>query len=168
MNCSRTRSAGIIATPDVLRTLDRRADPVEALWQAAQRLYRRMDGAYTRLDALLRQRPNDHKSISKAQGQAEALGQEYAELCERICKTDARTLKGVLAKLRCATHCVRDIVPPAKDLELVCDIELRLVFSLQRDLERILGAPCGTATPVDTPMASMSQRLKRESKAAPR
>jgi len=137
---SRTRSAGIIATPDTLRRLDRGADPVEPLWQAAQRLYRRMDGAYNRLDALLRQRPDDDKSISKAQCQADALGQEYAELCERICKTDARTLRGVLAKLRCAAQCVRDIVPPAKDPELACDIELRLVFSLHRDLERILDA----------------------------
>jgi hypothetical protein len=97
-----------------------------------------METAYDRLDALLRERPNNDQSISKAHAQAEALGSEYAELCERICKTKAPTLEGVLAKLRCAARCIRDTVPPANDPELTCDIELRLVFSLQRDLEWLL------------------------------
>ncbi|HTU00881.1 MAG TPA: hypothetical protein VMG58_03655 [Candidatus Sulfotelmatobacter sp.] len=97
-----------------------------------------MDAAYDRLDELLRERPTDDNSISKAHSEAEALGQEYAELCERMCKTDARTLEGVRAKLRCAARCIRDTVPPANDPELTCDIELRLVFSLERDLEKLL------------------------------
>jgi hypothetical protein len=137
MNRSRSRSAGVIAAPEA-RALYRTADPVVVLWEAVQRLHPRMDAAYDRLDALLRERPTDDHSISKAHGEAEALGQEYAELCERMCKTDARTLKGVRAKLRCAARCIRDTVPPANDPELTCDIELRLVFSLERDLEKLL------------------------------
>jgi hypothetical protein len=138
MNRSRTRSTGIVTTPDSLRTLYRATDPVIALWEAARHLYPRMETAYDRLDALLRERPNDDQSVRIAHDQAEALGHEYAELCERICKTKARTLEGVLAKLRCAARCIRDTVPPANDPELTCDIELRLVFSLQRDLEWLL------------------------------
>jgi hypothetical protein len=138
MNRSRTRSTGTATTPDTLGTLHRAADPVIALWDAARRLHPRMEAAYDRLDALLREHPNDDRSASKAHDQAEALGQEYAELCERICKTKAQTLEGVLAKLRCAARCIRDTVPPANDPERTCDIELRLVFSLQRDLEWLL------------------------------
>jgi hypothetical protein len=140
MNRSRTRSTRVITPPDTLRTLYRAADPIIALWEAAQRLYPRMETAYDQLDALLRERPNDDLSVSKAHDQAEALGQEYAEQCERICRTKARTLEGVLAKLRCAARCIRDTVPPANDPELTCDIELRLVFSLLRDLELLLAA----------------------------
>jgi len=47
------------------------------------------------------------------------------------------TLEGVLAKLRCATRCIRDIMPNGK-AELACDIELRLVFAVERDVERLL------------------------------
>ena len=127
MNRSRTRSTRGATTPNTLRTLYCAADPVIAFWEVARRLYPRMETAYDRLDALLRERPNDDQSISKAHAQAEALGSEYAELCERICKTKAPTLEGVLAKLRCAARCIRDTVPPANDPELRCDIELRLV-----------------------------------------
>jgi hypothetical protein len=138
MNRSRTRSTGAVTTPDTLRTLARPTDPVIALWEAARRLHPRMAAAYDQLDALLRERPSDDQSLSKAHDQAEALGREYAELCERVCKTKARTLEGVLAKIRCAARCIRDTVPPANNPELTCDIELRLVFSLQRDLEWLL------------------------------
>jgi hypothetical protein len=55
-----------------------------------------------------------------------------------LCNTEAHTFKGVLAKLRCAARCIRDTVPPTNDPKLTCDIELRLVFSLERDLERLL------------------------------
>jgi hypothetical protein len=44
----------------------------------------------------------------------------------------------VLAKLRCATRCIRDALPPAVDPESACDIELRFVFALERDVTRLL------------------------------
>jgi hypothetical protein len=138
MSQSRTRPTGAAIVPDGPRTPYRVADPVVALWGAAQRLRPRMDSAYNRVDALLRECPNDDESISKAHGKAETLGQEYTDLCERICNTEAHTFKGVLAKLRCAARCIRDTVPPTNDPKLTCDIELRLVFSLERDLEKLL------------------------------
>ncbi len=138
MSQSRTRSTGAVIMPDAPLTSYRVADPVVALWGAAQRLHPRMDAAYDRVDVLLRECPNDDESISKAHAEADTLGQEYTDLCERICQTEAHTFKGVLAKLRCAARCIRDTVPPAIDPELTCDIELRLVFSLERDLERLL------------------------------
>ncbi len=138
MNRSRTRSTGVVTTPDTQRTLYHAIDPVIALWEAARHLHPQMVAAYDRLDALLREPPNDHQPVTKAHDQAEALGQEYTELCERICKTKARTLEGVLAKLKCAARCIRDTVPPANDPALTCDIELRFVFSLEQDLEWLL------------------------------
>jgi len=138
MSHSRTRSTGTVILPDARRTPYRAADPVVALWGAAQRLHPRMDAAYDRVDSLFRERPNDDTSISKAHAEADRLGQAYTDLCERICRTEAHTFKGVLAKLRCAARCIRDTVPPTKDPELACDVELRLVFSLERDLERLL------------------------------
>ena len=44
----------------------------------------------------------------------------------------------MLAKLRCATRCIRDTVPEGKDPERVCDIELRFVFALERDVARLI------------------------------
>jgi hypothetical protein len=138
MSQSRARSTGAVIMPDGPRARYPAVDPVVALWGAARRLHSRMDAAYDRVDALLRERPNDDASISKAHAEADRLGQAYADLCERICMTEAPSLKGVLAKLRCAARCTRDTVPPTNDPELTCDIELRLVFSLERDLERLL------------------------------
>ena len=140
MNRSRTRSTGVVTRPDVLRTICHAADPVIAMWEAAQRLYLRMDAAYDRLDALLRECSRDDNSVGKAHARADALGREYAELCERICETQAQTWEGFLAKLRCAARCIRDAVPPANDPELTCDVELRFVFALERDLERLLAS----------------------------
>lgn len=97
-----------------------------------------MEAAYNRLDALLRECPHDDASISEAHADAEMLGRQYSDLCERICSTGARTLEGMRAKLRCAVRCIRDTVPPANEPEVKCDIELRLVFSLMRDLERLI------------------------------
>ena len=50
----------------------------------------------------------------------------------------ATSLEGVLAKLRCATGCIRDIAPEGKDPEKVCDIDLWFVFALERDIRRLL------------------------------
>jgi hypothetical protein len=138
MSQSRARSTGAVITPDGPRTRDLAVDPVVVLWRAARRLHSQMDAAYGRVDAQLRECPNDDESISKAHAEADRLGQAYTDLCERICRTEAHTLKGVLAKLRCAARCIRDTVPPTNDPEMTCDIELRLVFSLERDLERLL------------------------------
>jgi hypothetical protein len=138
MSQSRTRPTGAAITPDGPHTPYPAADPVVALWGAARRLHPRLDAAYDRVDALLRERPNDDEAIGKAHAEADRLGQAYTDLCERICQTEALTFKGVLAKLRCAARCIRDTVPPTNDPELTCDIELRLVFSLERDLERLL------------------------------
>jgi hypothetical protein len=54
------------------------------------------------------------------------------------CRTEAATLEEVLAKLECATQCIRDIVPDGKDPEQACDIELRFVFALERDVGRLV------------------------------
>jgi hypothetical protein len=140
MSQSRTRSIGTAIMSDASRTRYLAADPVVSLWEAAQRFHPRMEAAYNRLDALLREHPNDVTSISEAHAEADALGHEYSDLCERICKTDAGTLEGVRAKLRCAVQCIRDTVPPSSDPDLTCDIELRLVFSLRRDLETLLAS----------------------------
>ena len=75
MSQSRTRSTGAVIMPDAPRRPYRAADPVVALWGAAQRLHPRMDAAYDRVDALLRECPNDDKSISKAHAEADTLGQ---------------------------------------------------------------------------------------------
>lgn len=133
MNRSRTRSTADATMPGTPRMLYRAAEPLIALWDAAQRLHQRMNAAYDRVDTLLRDCPHDDEFVGNAHARADALGQEYADVCERICKTEARTLEGVLAKLRCAARSIRDAVPPANDPELTCDIELRFVFALERD-----------------------------------
>jgi len=117
---------------------DRVADPVSCLWEAAQRMHSDVDAAYNRLGAILHERADDDQAIGEAEAQANAMGRRYEQLCDQICNTEARTLEGVLAKLRCATRCIRDIMPNGKDAELACDIELRLVFAVERDVERLL------------------------------
>jgi hypothetical protein len=135
MNRTTFQYAGAATTPDFSR---RAADPVVAMWEAVQRLHSRMDAAYDQLDALLRSRPKDDPAVDLAHARADALGREYEQLCEQICNTEARTLEGVLAKLQCAVGCIRDTLPPAPDPALNCDIELRFVFALKRDVERLL------------------------------
>ena len=117
---------------------DRVADPVSGLWEAAQRMHSDVDAAYNRLGAILRERADDDQAIGEAEAQADAMGRRYEQLCDQICNTEARSLEGVLAKLRCATRCIRDIMPNGKDAELACDIELRFVFAVERDVERLL------------------------------
>jgi hypothetical protein len=138
MSQSRTRSTETAIVSGAPRTRHRAADPVVPLWEAAQRLHHRMNAAYNRLDALLHERPDDDASISEAHAEAETLGREYSDLCERICMSGARTPEGLRAKLQCAVQCIRDTVPLSSDPEVTCDIELRLVFSLRRDLETLL------------------------------
>jgi hypothetical protein len=113
-------------------------DPVITLCEAAHRLYPAVDASYNLLSKIACERPDDDHAIGEAQARADALGRRYEQLCERICNSEARTLEGVLAKLRCATRCIRDIMPNGKDAELACDIELRLVFAVERDVERLL------------------------------
>ncbi len=113
-------------------------DPVITLCETAQRLYPMMDASYNLLSEILRERPDDDHAISEAQAHADALGRRYEQLCEQICNMEARTLEGVLAKLRCATQCIRDAIPLAADPERTCDIELRFVFTLERDVERLV------------------------------
>ena len=107
------------------------------LWQQAVRLHREMCLAYDRIGET-RERSGDDGALLAAQARAEALGHRYERLCERIRQAEPRTLEGVLAKLRCATRCIRDTVPEGKDPERVCDIELRFVFALERDVARLL------------------------------
>jgi hypothetical protein len=47
----------------------------------------------------------------------------------------------VLVKLQCATRCIRYIVPEGEDPEQACDIELRFVFAMERDVRRLMGKP---------------------------
>ena len=108
------------------------------LWQRAVPLHREMSLAYDRIGETRRQQPGDDAALSQAQARAEALGRRYERLCERIRRSEPRTLDGVLAKLRCATRCIRDTVPEGKDPEHVCDIELPFVFALERDVARLV------------------------------
>ena len=123
----------------------------------AVRLHREMSHAYDRIGETRRERPGDHGAIREAQQRADVLGRRYERLCERIYQAEPRTLEGVLAKLRCATRCIRDIVPEGKDPERGCDIELRFVFALERDVERLMtqarrnGRPRGQAHPSSWP-----------------
>jgi hypothetical protein len=112
-------------------------DALITLWQQAVRLHREMCLAYDRIGET-RERSGDDGALRAAQARAEALGRRYERLCERICQAEPRTLDGLLAKLRCATRCIRDTVPEGKDPERVCDIELRFVFALERDVARLL------------------------------
>ena len=97
-----------------------------------------MDDAYERLARTVRQRPADDRALSQAQAQADALGKKYERVCKRICRTAAATLDEVLVKLQCATRCIRDIVPNERDPEQACDIELRFVFAVERDVRRLI------------------------------
>ena len=113
-------------------------DSIIACWREAQRLHQKMGQAYDRLAVTLRERPADDDALSRAQAQADALGKRYERLCERLCRTEAANLEGVLAKLECATRCIRDIVPEGKDPEQACDIELRFVFAVEGDVRRLI------------------------------
>ena len=113
-------------------------ETVITLWCRAVRLHREMSRAYERIGQTQRERPGDDGAIREAQQRADSLGRRYERLCERIYQAEPGTLEGVLAKLRCATRCIRDIVPEGKDPERVCDIELRFVFALERDVERLI------------------------------
>ena len=139
MKRSRSRSAELVTTPGVPRMLRRTTDPVIVLSNEARRLYPKMAAAYDQLDTLLRECPHNDPSIAEGQAQADALGRQYEQLCEQICTTEVRSLEGVLAKLRCAVRCIQDTVPPSADPALTCDIELRLVLALERDVARLLG-----------------------------
>jgi hypothetical protein len=96
-----------------------------------------MDDAYRKLAETLRERPDDDKALRDGDALTDALGRRYERLCDEICRTEARTFEGVLAKLQCATRCIRDIVPDGRDPEQACDIELRFVFALERDVRRL-------------------------------
>jgi hypothetical protein len=113
-------------------------DPVIALWQHARRHHHQMDLAYRHLSAVLRAQPRDESAIGKAQDRADALGRRYEQTCHEVYKTPAASIEGVLAKLQCATRCIQDIVPIGKDPEQACDIELRFVFALERDVRRLI------------------------------
>src|SRR5215472_3598809 len=113
-------------------------DALTTLWQRALRLHQEMCLAYDRIGETQRERPGDDAALSQAQARAEALGRRYERLCERIYRAEPRTLEGVLAKLRCATRCIRDTLPEGRDPERVCDIELRFVFALERDVARLI------------------------------
>ena len=115
---------------------ERAGEALVTLWQRAVRLHQEMTLAYDRIGDARRERPGDDAALSQAQARAEALGLRYERLCERICQAEPRTLEGVLAKLRCATRCIRDTVPEGKDPERVC--ELRFVFALERDVARFI------------------------------
>jgi hypothetical protein len=113
-------------------------DALIRLWRRAVQLHQEMTLAYDRIGETRRERSGDDAALSQAQARAEALGRRYERLCERICQTEPRTLEGVLAKLRCASRSIRDMVPEGKDPERVCDIELRFVFALERDVARLI------------------------------
>jgi hypothetical protein len=119
---------------------EREVEAVIALWHRAVRLHCEMSHAYDLIGQTRRERPGDDGAIREAQERADVLGRRYERLCGRIYQAKPRTLEGVLAKLRCATRCIRDIVPEGKDPERLCDIELRFVFALERDVERLVRA----------------------------
>jgi hypothetical protein len=107
-------------------------------WREAQRVRREMDDAYERLVRALRERPADHEGLRRTQAQADALGKRHERLCEQICRTQAESIGDVLAKLQCATGCIRDIVPEGTDPEQACDIEVRFIFAVERDIRRLI------------------------------
>jgi hypothetical protein len=117
---------------------ERAGDALITLWHQALRLHQEMSLAYDRIGETRRERPGDDAGLLAAQERADALGRRYERLCERICRAEPQTLEGVLAKLRCATRCVRDTMPEGKDPERVCDIELRFIFTLKRDVARLV------------------------------
>jgi hypothetical protein len=103
-------------------------DAVITLWQRAVRLHRQMSLAYEHIGETRRERPGDDAALSAAQARADALGR----------RSEPRRLEGVLAKLRCAARCIRDTLPARTNPERTCDIELRFVFALERDVERLV------------------------------
>jgi hypothetical protein len=111
---------------------------VIAFWQKAREIYQHMGMAYEDLTKMLREQPIDNEALCSAQAKADALGTRYERFCDRICRTEATTLEGVLAKLECAKQCIRDIVPDGTDPEETCDIELRFVFAVERDVRRLI------------------------------
>jgi hypothetical protein len=124
-----------------VRAIDQRqpvVDPVVSLCKTAKRMWLRMDQSYSNASAALRDHPHATILIVNAQTAADDLGQQYEKLCDQICKTEARTVEGVLAKLQCAAQCIRDIVPQGTDAEQACDIELRFVFAVERDVRRLV------------------------------
>ena len=104
MNRSRTRTRPTPRCPALRGMLYRAAEPLIALWNAAQRLHQRMNAAYDRVDTLLRDCPHDDESVGNAHWPGGCTGAGIADVCERICKTEARTLEGGAAKLRCAAR----------------------------------------------------------------
>ena len=113
-------------------------DALVTLWHQAVRLHQEMSLAYDRIGETRRERSGDDAALLATQARAEALGRRYERLCERIRRSEPRTLDGLLAKLRCATRSIRDTVPEGRDPERVCDIELRFVFALERDVARLI------------------------------
>ena len=120
----------------------------------AVRLHGEMRCAYDRIGQTQRERPGDDGAIREAQARADMLGRRYERLCERIYQAEPRTLEGVLAKLRCATRCIRDIVPEDQDPERVCDIELRFLFALERDVEQLVRAAMTYPSGIEKPASS--------------
>ena len=118
--------------------LHKKGDPVVALWHDGRRRRQQMNAAYHHLSAFLRVQPDDERAINEAQARADALGQLYEQTCDEICNTGASSLEGVLAKLQCATQCIRDTLPDGKEPEQACDIELRFVFAVERDVRRLI------------------------------
>jgi hypothetical protein len=125
-----------------------------------------MDDAYERLARTLCEHPADAEILSRAQAQADALGKRYERLCERICRTEAASIEGVLAKLECAARCIRDTLPDGKDPEQAGDIELRFVFAVERDVRRLIADPRRRGKR-GRPRASSKSRDKDPSTAAP-
>ena len=115
-------------------------DPVIPLCRDATRLHLKMESSYYNLYMMVRHSSNEG-AIRRAQAQADAIGRRYQQLCERIYNTRPMTLQGLLAKIRCATRCVRDALPRGADPEAACDIEVRFVLALERDLDRMLSMP---------------------------
>jgi hypothetical protein len=113
-------------------------EPVIAASKIAAQVHQEMDEAYQQLAETLRERPDDDKALRGGDAVADALGRRYERLCEDICRTEAKTFEGVLAKLQCATQCIWDILPNGTDPEQACDIELRFVFAVERDVRRLI------------------------------
>src|SRR5215469_12001174 len=92
-------------------------EPVIAACQKAAQLHCQLNDAYRQLTEILRERPDDDAALRQGDALADAL-----------------------AKLECATQCIRDILPDGTDPEQACDIELRFVFALERDVRRLVTA----------------------------
>ena len=141
-------------------------DSIIACWRKAERLHHKMDQAYDLMAITLRARPANDEALGRAQAEADALGKRYERLCERICRTEAASIEDVLAKLECAARCIRDTLPDGKDPEQACDIELRFVFAVERDVRRLI-ADARRRGKRGRPRASSTRRDKDPSTAAP-